>query len=61
MSSRNYRLIIFAAATLLCFAYAELKPKVVDSTNVGLLSTQEIEEQLQVHLPPSYMYLAARR
>ncbi|EME49411.1 hypothetical protein DOTSEDRAFT_84808 [Dothistroma septosporum NZE10] len=47
MSSRNHGLFIVVAATLLCFAYAEVKSKAVDSTNVRLLSTQEIEEQLQ--------------
>lgn len=46
--SRGYRLAGCIAITLFAYTvFAEVKPKVVTS-NVGSLSTQEIEEQLQV-------------
>ncbi|KAK4508367.1 hypothetical protein PRZ48_002105 [Zasmidium cellare] len=47
MPSRGYKLATTATlAALVCVALAEIKPKVYD-TNVGSLSTQEIEDQLQ--------------
>lgn len=48
MPSRGYKLAGCVAITLFAYTvFAEVKPKVVTS-NVGSLSTQEIEEQLQV-------------
>lgn len=48
MPSRGYKLAVAATlAALVCVVYADVKPKVYD-TNVASLSTQEIEDQLQV-------------
>lgn len=48
MPSRGSKLAVAATlAALVCVVYAEVKPKVYDS-NVASLSTQEIEDQLQV-------------
>lgn len=50
MPSRGYKLATAAVlAALTCVVLAEVKPKVYES-NVASLSTQEIEEQLQVRI-----------
>jgi glycine betaine/choline ABC-type transport system substrate-binding protein len=49
MAIRNMRLALFAlVALLICSVYAQSTEKSAAKIDVGSLSTQEIEEQLQV-------------